>query len=44
MCSSDLKARYCHGHLLAALADALHQGVKDDELIEFLEHQPSLER
>lgn len=38
-CSLETKARYCHGHLLATLADALHQGVKDDEFIEFLENQ-----
>lgn len=35
-CSLTTKARYCHGHLLAALSHALNQNTPDDQLLEFL--------
>lgn len=35
-CSLETKARYCHGHLLAAVSDALNQHIHDDNILEFL--------
>lgn len=35
-CSLETKARYCHGHLLAAVSDALNQNIADKELLAFL--------
>lgn len=35
-CSLETKAHYCHGHLLAAVSDALNRNIADDKLLEFL--------